>query len=503
MRIDLFLPCLFLALGASSTTTLAWPVGVVDPAKGEAATVDVEIGAVLARALGTIEADEISADLHFLASDEMKGRDTPSPEQRIAARFIAARLGRLGWQHGAQDGYFWEFEMPTSAVDSELTGMKGQAGEQSVSLVLGADYAFHPRSSMDLEVEASQLVYGGTLSKDDAEGLGLEGRWVLCRSSVEVGYREISKLVRRGDAAGVIVLPGGELEGPAMTERVKDWGRQVCETRLSRGRSNRKAPSFLYMTEEGGSKLLQLAGASELQLGDVLDVHLQETRVMTEGATTGLENVVGLWPGRDPELAKELIILSAHYDHVGTNESGEVFNGADDNGSGTVGLLAVAESLASYGPMRRSVMLMWVSGEEKGLLGSAAWTKDPFLPGGLKPVANINIDMIGRNAGDSLLVTPTASHEEYNGLTRMAESLSAEEGFPSLGDADAYWGRSDHANFSRNLDIPVAFLFSDIHEDYHKVTDTPDKIDYDKIRRVARLVVRMLHGLQTDELDLD
>ena len=87
-------------------------------------------------------------------------------------------------------------------------------------------------------------------------------------------------------------------------------------------------------------------------------------------------------------------------------------------------------------------------------------------------------------------------------LVRIAEACAPLEGFPELGSCDAYWGRSDHINFSKNLKIPVAFLFSDIHEDYHKPTDDPEKIDYDKIRRVARTVLRMIDGLQADKLDL-
>jgi hypothetical protein len=110
--------------------------------------------------------------------------------------------------------------------------------------------------------------------------------------------------------------------------------------------------------------------------------------------------------------------------------------------------------------------------------------------------------MIGRNAPGTLLITPTRSHKAYNGLSRLAERLAPLEGFPQLGDADDYWARSDHMNFAVDLEVPVAFLFSGEHEDYHRPTDTPDKLDCDKIRRVVRLVVRMLEGLQGDVLDL-
>ena len=103
-------------------------------------------------------------------------------------------------------------------------------------------------------------------------------------------------------------------------------------------------------------------------------------------------------------------------------------------------------------------------------------------------------------APTSLLITPTEALPQYNDLVRMAEANAPKEGFPELGSCDEYFSRSDQKSFSDNLGIPVMFLFSDLHEDYHKPTDTPDKIDYDKIRRVARLVVRMLVDLQKDDL---
>ena len=108
--------------------------------------------------------------------------------------------------------------------------------------------------------------------------------------------------------------------------------------------------------------------------------------------------------------------------------------------------------------------------------------------------------MIGRNEPDKLMITPSPEHEKHNGMVKLMTEFAKLEGFPELGNADDYYHRSDQAMFER-LGIPVAFLFSDIHEDYHKPTDTPDKIDCDKIRRVVRTVVRMLDGMQTDKLD--
>ena len=162
--------------------------------------------------------------------------------------------------------------------------------------------------------------------------------------------------------------------------------------------------------------------------------------------------------------------------------------------------------------MRRSVLLIWVSGEERGLWGSRAWAQNHSLPEGYRAVANLNMDMIGRNAPDVLYVTPSSKHEGYNRLAVLANQFGIEEGFgdfpeareqgfEGLGSGDAYYGRSDQAEFAK-MDIPVCFLFAGEHEDYHQPTDTPDKIDCDKIRRVTRTVLKMLDALQTDELGL-
>jgi Zn-dependent M28 family amino/carboxypeptidase len=254
----------------------------------------------------------------------------------------------------------------------------------------------------------------------------------------------------------------------------------------------------VYLSEDLAAALL---GESLPAVGAELAGTFRESYSYEPTTDLVLENVCGLWPGSDPALRNEVLIVSAHYDHVGTS-GGEIYNGADDNGSGTTGLLQIADALAAYGPMRRTVMLIWVSAEEKGLLGSRAWTQHPWLPEGMRPVCDLNIDMIGRNAPNEIGITPTQAREEYNRLTQLVEQNAPLEGFTKLNSADAYWSRSDHAMFAQNLGIPVAFLFSDVHEDYHKPTDTADKIDCDKLCRVARLVVRVLHELQTDELNL-
>lgn len=209
------------------------------------------------------------------------------------------------------------------------------------------------------------------------------------------------------------------------------------------------------------------------------------------------ENVLGYIEGSD--LKDELIIITAHYDHLGKHDS-LIFNGADDDGSGTVATLEIAEAFmlakkAGNGP-RRSVLIMPVSGEEKGLLGSKYYTKNPIYP--LEnTVANLNIDMIGRlddwhdTANYVYLIGADRLSQELHDISETVNSkhigLNLDYKFNEEDDPNRYYYRSDHYNFAKN-NIPVIFYFNGVHEDYHKVTDTVEKIDFEKVETITRLV---------------
>lgn len=209
------------------------------------------------------------------------------------------------------------------------------------------------------------------------------------------------------------------------------------------------------------------------------------------------ENVLGYIEGSD--LKEELIIITAHYDHLGKHDT-LIFNGADDDGSGTVAALEIAEAFMlakkeGKGP-RRSVLIMPVSGEEKGLLGSKYYTDNPIYP--LKhTVANLNIDMIGRvdeyhdNPNYVYLIgsdrLSTDLHDISEFVNEKHFNLELDYTFNAKDDPNRYYYRSDHYNFAKN-NIPVIFYFNGIHEDYHKTTDTIEKINFEKIEKISRLI---------------
>lgn len=200
-------------------------------------------------------------------------------------------------------------------------------------------------------------------------------------------------------------------------------------------------------------------------------------------------NVVACLRGKDAALTKEAVVFSAHNDHVGRRMDGEVYNGADDNASGSSGLLAIAKAFAKGDEKpRRTAIFLSVSGEELGLWGSAYYADNPTWPQDLI-VADVNTDMIGRSGPESgpdeVTVTPSHEHRMFSTIVqdaaRFAEAMKL-----GLQSGDKYYERSDHFNFAKK-GIPVVFFCTGEHEDYHQVTDTADKLEPAKMERLARL----------------
>ena len=216
------------------------------------------------------------------------------------------------------------------------------------------------------------------------------------------------------------------------------------------------------------------------------------------GAADGdsTQNVVAVVPGADPALATQYVVLGAHYDHVGIGpavDGDSIYNGADDDGSGTVALLEVAEALAQGPRPRRSVLVVFHGAEELGLLGSFYFTLRPPVPRD-SLVAMLNVDMVGRNAPDSLAVIGAGRisselerilHEEAR-----ATGLQLDESFDAPDHPERLYYRSDHYNYAQ-YGIPVAFLFAGLHPDYHQPSDEVQKVDFEKVERVAGLLYRV------------
>lgn len=215
-------------------------------------------------------------------------------------------------------------------------------------------------------------------------------------------------------------------------------------------------------------------------------------------------NVVAILEGSDPVLRDEYVVYSAHMDHVGMrtpDESGDsIWNGADDNASGTTAVLEVAEAMASMPTApRRSVIFLLVSGEERGLWGSAYYADNPTVPAE-QIVANLNADMVGRNWSDTI-VAIGKEHSDLGATLERVNAAHPELGMTAIDDIwpeENFYSRSDHYNFARK-GVPILFFFNGVHDDYHGRDDEVDRIDSDKASRIARLLFYL--GLEVANAD--
>ncbi len=496
-----------------------------------------------------ITAEGMREILYFIASDEMAGRNTPSPGLDRTAQYIADRLKKLKVKPAGDKGsYFQRITLTRTEVDREQSS--AQLGERTFRL--GADFLPAGRASGEAD---APLVYAGH-------------GWVIGPKNVDAyaGLDVRDKIVVvSGDGvappAGMSVagVPGGQWESP-ISYAQKHGARALVlvprnfERRWRFGAASISRPVFtvpklenmasdddadepaeppqgvvsiipsremldaLFAGEplDGGAVLAAAtapAGA-EAPKGFALNpskrLRLALKLSVTDAST---QNVVGVLEGKDSKLKKEYVALGAHYDHVGESAAtgcrpvggDTICNGADDDGSGTTGLLAMAEAFARGPRPRRSILFVWHAGEEKGLWGSEYFTRYPTVPLA-QVVAQLNIDMIGRskregdtNPANRMLTGPD---EIYVIGSRMMSTQLAElneavnRGYLNLkynyhydepNDPERLFYRSDHYNYAKR-GVPIIFYFDGVHEDYHRPTDSPDKIDYQKMQNIARTV---------------
>ena len=236
-----------------------------------------------------------------------------------------------------------------------------------------------------------------------------------------------------------------------------------------------------------------------IEAADGTDDYYQNMQLQIKGENIATQNVVAIIPGS--EKPDEYLVLSSHLDHVGTKD-GKVYNGADDDGSGTVALLEMAAAFqaakkAGVGP-KRSIIFLHVSGEEKGLLGSKYYTQFPLYPLS-QTIANLNVDMIGRldpkrenpNPEYIYLIGSDKLSQELHDVSEAVNTkysqLELDYTYNDDADPNRFYYRSDHYNFAKN-NIPIIFYFNGTHDDYHQPSDTPDKINYDLLKKRTQLI---------------
>ena len=475
--------------------------------------------------VGAVTAEELRRDLYAFADDSMRGRETGTEDANRAMRFIAERVQKLGLEPAGDSGFVQRVPMqkevfgPGSKIEVEQDGRVRPValGREIVPLLnIGSGIQTKRVAEGDLVF----LGYGLTQNnpkRDDFAGLNLTGKVVVVVNGAPAGTDSarrdqleaqgaISERIGRilpYRPAGIIVLLTGK--GTELFEQSAPQLERAVSLRTNAPdvpESDRVIPMIMIGVPVVGSPLLPTGWPTD-DKAQVLSGRKFTARIeQVKTPITGY-NVVAVVRGSDPALQNTYVAYGAHYDHVGILnpvKGDSIANGADDDGSGSVSLLAIARVMqqAPVKP-RRSVLFVWHIGEEKGLLGSSWFTDHPTVPID-SIVAQLNADMIGRNA-DTLLyvVGPLAApNNQSKRLGAILDSVNA--AFPTPFKLNREWDsathpehiyeRSDHFNYARK-GIPIVFVTTGLHDDYHKVSDEPRKIDFAKLARVTRLMAEM------------
>lgn len=477
-----------------------------------------------------ITRDLMYPDLALLSSDSLEGRETGTEGLRKAADYLAARYEALGVEAVGDDGtYFQHFDL-VQPVTNGYTYTLSKDGEVIDRSVLNSsDYGNFTTMYGGSDPVEGPIVFAGYGMYDEARGIDqfpsdVEGKWIMMITEQGLSNtRYLQGLMRQG-AVGAIFIgdPSSseeyEQNAPQMRERMGGAGRLSLAYQQNGGGGT--SPAYNQINPELAMEILgaeSLEAMSEMAAGIKADpesfepmetefVLSHEPEIDDQTITT--KNVVAFIEGSDPELKNEVVVLSAHYDHVGigrADSTGDtIYNGADDDGSGTVATLHTAQAMMAAkkvgaGP-KRSVLFLHVSGEEKGLLGSRYYSDHPIYDIE-NTVANINIDMIGRIDPEYegtdpyiYIIGGEIISSGLDSLTRaandMGPNLVLSKKYNDLEDPNQFYRRSDHWNFGR-LGVPFVFFFNGTHEDYHRPGDEIEKITWDQYVLRTQLVYNL------------
>jgi hypothetical protein len=451
------------------------------------------------QAAAAIAADDVLRHVEYLASDELRGRDTPSPGLERAAAYLAARLGEFGLDPAGDDGTFiGRYPVLEERVDEQALRIEARVAGRTLRPAFGADLFVLPArgdSVVGIPLYIGRAAQGVHVPHAAAGRIAvffvpdtLGAAWQAAVSSALQGA-----FMARVSAA---VLLLDSVFSPASLAMLADQlGAEVAPLPV------------LGVSWAFGSTLFEQAGldlraAREHAAGAPVPLDAVTMAVSTpvRDVSERVPNVAAVLRGSDPAMRDEYVVYTAHFDHVGVGRpdaaGDSIYNGADDNASGTAALLKVARAFASLeaAPLR-SVMFVFVSGEEKGLLGSRHFVANPPVPVEAM-VANINMDMVGRNAPDTIV----AIGQEYSSLGATLQAVAGRNAALGLVVASDPWPeeqlfyRSDHFSFAAR-EVPSIFLTAGLHEHYHQPGDEAHLIDTDKVARVARLVFLLGHEL--------
>ncbi len=429
----------------------------------------------------TIVAKDLKSHLSILASDAYEGRETGKKGQKMAAKYIANHFKSLGLEAPVEGSFF----QPVVLTESTIGNLYFKRGENKK--IGFEDFIYYSKA----ETRGEEYIRLVMVTKESDMKM-FDGAYLVL-ATPQLGDNEaFIQTAKEAGAKGFCLILEDEEEFNSTKAR---FGPYLKKPSLQLNERDEETTKLILGNKEIASWFFEKS-FEEIKEGDATTVIFNADYL---DQPVESENVLGLLKGT--EKPEEFIVITSHYDHVGIID-GEIHNGADDDGSGTVSVLEIAEAFATAakkgkGP-KRSVLFMTVTGEEKGLLGSQYYTDiQPIFPLA-NTVANLNIDMIGRvdeaheaNSDYIYLIgsdkLSTELHELSEEINETYINLTLDYTYNDENDPNRFYYRSDHYNFAKN-NIPIIFYFNGVHPDYHKPTDTIEKIQFKTMQKRARLV---------------
>lgn len=475
-----------------------------------------------------IKAEDLKALLSVLASDSLQGRETGEYGQRKAAEFIAQQFKAAGIPAKADRNSYFQKVLLRNDTWSNL-GLK--VGDQSFRN--RSDFYVFPDYNADIpQIQAKEVVFIGYGIEDpkyndyekvdvkgkavifyDGEPMSADGKSLITggefRSKWSLEWRKKVQLAKAKGAIMVFIID------PKIDENLKKYRRQISTYGWkpvgtdNNTKANDLVNSMFVSPKVAEAILGDKAAKAEQELKDlqtggkfkpVKAKAKIEANFDKESKSLEASNVLAIIEGSDEQLKKEFVFVTAHYDHLGMADSTVIYHGADDNGSGTSAVIEIARAFQEakdkgVGP-KRTVVCMLVSGEEKGLLGSLYYTEFPLFPLD-RTVVDVNIDMVGRvddrhadNPDYVYVIGSDRMSTELHDINEMSNEehtkLELDYKYNAKDDPNHFYERSDHYNFAER-GVPAIFFFNGTHADYHRPSDTVDKINFDALAKRAQL----------------
>jgi hypothetical protein len=476
-----------------------------------------------------INAEDARKHLSILASDEYEGRETGKPGADKAANYIANEFKKLGLQAPVNGSYFFDVPLVENVFKVNSFTVNGSAH------TFGKDFYASGSGAGANTVNATEVVFIGygisDTNYDDLKGIDITGKVVLYINDGEPTNNGISRV---SGAATKSMWTSNRTKrnqflqskhpalilavNPNVANMLKRLGGNIGAGRLAIKRetpaTSVQLPAVYNITAEIANEILKSSGKTYEDLKKTIDETgtpqtqtvkaAIATSYVSEAKDVKAVDVLGFLPGTD--LKDEILVFSAHYDHLGLNPNGpdKVFNGADDDGSGTTGILEIAKAFTEakkdgHGP-RRSILFLGNVGEEKGLLGSEYYTDHPVFPLA-NTITDLNIDMIGRVGFDYIGKPDSANYVYTIGSAMLSKELhqinedannkyihiEQDYKYDDPNDPNRFYYRSDHYNFAKH-GVPIIFYFNGVHADYHQPGDEVSKINFPLLAKRAQLV---------------